>query len=299
MYQRWQREDLIWPPVPQVLAFFATLPVMPWLGTWSWRPGAFAMLVASALAWAFLYKRQRLMSDTPTSKIASAAQGYVELQGFAHPIPGEVILSRMHGLPCVWYRYAVYEKNSDGKWHLVEAAESAEPFLLRDGSGECIIEPQGVQVKVKRTETHNIGDFRYVESLLLPNDWLYVLGEFRSESGVTMNLDAKRDHGRLLEQWKQDRAHLMERFDLDGNGEIDEREWTLARSEAKRQIRKFHQEVRSLPTRHFVTAPKSRQPFVITNLDPEQLQSRYKRWATIHLALLLASFVACAVTLAR
>ena len=57
----------------------------------------------SLLAWAGNYRRWRLIVDTPTSRIDSAAQGYVELAGTAH-WPGDTPLSsELAGVPCCWY----------------------------------------------------------------------------------------------------------------------------------------------------------------------------------------------------
>ncbi|WP_455203621.1 hypothetical protein [Kaarinaea lacus] len=47
-----------------------------------------------AFYFAFLYlKRARIIEDTPTSKIRSAAQGYVELQGRAQTMEGAPIIA--------------------------------------------------------------------------------------------------------------------------------------------------------------------------------------------------------------
>ena len=39
----------------------------------------------------------------------------------------------------------------------------------------------------------------------------------------------------LLRQWKSDQATLKERFDLNEDSKIDEKEWRLARSQARRE----------------------------------------------------------------
>lgn len=44
-----------------------------------------AVTSAGLLAWLAAYKRYRLIADTPTSQIMSAAQGYVELVGRCEP----------------------------------------------------------------------------------------------------------------------------------------------------------------------------------------------------------------------
>jgi len=62
------------------------------------------MAAISILAWLSALNRLRAIRDTPTSKIASAAQGYVELTGRGHPF-GEPLMGQLSRLPCLWYRY--------------------------------------------------------------------------------------------------------------------------------------------------------------------------------------------------
>ena len=93
------------------------------------------MAAISLAAWASAIKWRRAINDTPTSRIASAAQGYVELQGSGLPLGGLPLLSPRMALPCLWYRYTTEEKDSDGKWKVVGRGESEASFLVDDGSG--------------------------------------------------------------------------------------------------------------------------------------------------------------------
>src|SRR5688572_1786002 len=67
-----------------------------------WPYALLAMAVVSFVAWVANYRRYRQIHDLPTSKVASAAQGYVELAGHAEMIAGESISSRLSGTPCCW-----------------------------------------------------------------------------------------------------------------------------------------------------------------------------------------------------
>ncbi len=51
-----------------------------------------ALTAAGLLAWLASYKRYRLIADTPTSQITSAAQGYVELVGRCEPHSNDSLL---------------------------------------------------------------------------------------------------------------------------------------------------------------------------------------------------------------
>ncbi len=74
----------------------------------------------SLIAWMSTLRRRRAITDTPTSRIASAAQGYVELLGAGRPLDYPPLLSHLTHLPCLWYRYQVEEKKGD-KWQKVSS----------------------------------------------------------------------------------------------------------------------------------------------------------------------------------
>ena len=69
---------------------------------WSWA--LLAMAVVSFFAWLGNYRRYRQIHDLPTSKIASAAQGYVELLGRGDLIDGTPVISKLGRQRCCWYR---------------------------------------------------------------------------------------------------------------------------------------------------------------------------------------------------
>lgn len=68
----------------------------------AWVATLASIAVLAAAAWVMSYRRARFIGDTPTSRIASAAQGYVELIGRGHHHPGGPVLSRCTLLPCIW-----------------------------------------------------------------------------------------------------------------------------------------------------------------------------------------------------
>ena len=53
------------------------------------------------------FKRTRLIEDLPLSKIRSAAQGYVKLQGVTELLDGDPIEAPLSLRTCVWFRYAI------------------------------------------------------------------------------------------------------------------------------------------------------------------------------------------------
>ena len=61
------------------------------------------MTVISLFAWLSALHHLRIIRDTPSSRIASAAQGYVELSGRGRSFTDTPLLSKNLLLPCLWY----------------------------------------------------------------------------------------------------------------------------------------------------------------------------------------------------
>lgn len=263
---------------------------------WLWLLPPLA--AASAFAWVSVYRRQRAISDTPTSTINGAAQGYVELHGSAEQPTGSEIRSPLTSLPCVWYKF-VTEERRDNKWRVVNRGESDASFALQDETGRCVIDPEHAEVRTKHKQRWTRGDYRYTEYLLLPKDRLYAIGEFATVNPVETRADTRQEVGALLADWKTDKASLHERFDLDGDGELNDQEWTLARAEAKRQVGRREAEFRAQPGIHVMRMPKDGRPFVIANFDSGKLVTRYRFWGYFHVAAIVAATIAWGVLLAR
>ena len=123
----------------------------------------------SFAAWIGNYRRLRRIADTPLSNIGSAAQGYAEIAGRAEA--GTAPLnSHLTHLPCLWFEFEVYEKTSDDKWTLRESGSSETPFVIRDATGTCVIDPRGAEIVTSHEERWTSGSYRYVERLLLPQE---------------------------------------------------------------------------------------------------------------------------------
>lgn len=272
--------------------------VLAGVGMHARQPRVWLMVLALAavlnlVGWLRALRIARAIQDTPTSRVASAAQGYVELHGRAQPHEGQQLLTPHTQLPCLWYRYRVERRQGD-KWQQVDSAESLAPFDLEDGSGRCVLEPAGAHIQTSHREVRREGDLRHTEEILLKDDALYAIGAFHSRSGADLHLDARLEEGELLAEWKQDQAELHRRFDLDGDGGISPREWTLARLAARREVARQHQELRAQGPRHFLSRPGDGRPYLISNLPPEAMGKRYGWLARLFLALLLGCLGASA-----
>lgn len=240
----------------------------------------------SFFAWTATYRRFRAIGDTPTSRVASAAQGYVELVGKAVQHAGRTFISKLTTLPCLWYRYSIDRKTGDNKWEHVESGVSSDTFLLQDATGTCVIDPDEAEIITSHKQTWHQGDYRYTEWLLLPSDRLYALGEFATLGGAATPLDPGGDVAALLAEWKKDQPALARRFDLNQDGKIDLKEWELARRQARREVEKRQAETQASDTSvHVMRRPRDGRLYVLSNLDPEALARRYGLWCWFHLVI--------------
>lgn len=272
-----------------------------------------ALFCIGLLAGAFvLIYRARLLEDTPTSLIRSAAQGYVELRGHARLLPGPPIISPLSDTPCAWWSYRVQERERNGKnnqWRTIEEETSGELFLLADSTGECIVDPDYASVtpSVSRSwggpvpKPHrppdrdswlSFGNYRYSEKLILLGDPVYATGWFRTQAAI-LDLNESRDVSELMAEWKRDKHNLLKRFDSNGDGQIDMQEWEVARRAALEQVRSEHVERSLDPDLHVLSKPPDRRPFILSTLTQKSMTRRYRFWATLCLLGGLALIALC------
>jgi hypothetical protein len=263
---------------------------------WLWCLGI--MAAASLLAWYSALHRLRLVSGTPTSRIASAAQGYVELIGRGRPGPARLI-SKLRVLPCLWYRWKVEQRGAKNQWRTLDKGESSDYFVLRDDSGDCVVDPEQAEIVTKHCDTWISGDYRYTEWKLIQDDYLYVIGQFKTVGGSNSTLTHAELVKQVLSEWKTDNAGLLKRFDLDENGALDMQEWMLARQAAKREAEKRLAQARAEPDTNFMLKPHDGRLFLISNIDQDKLARRYRRWAWAHVVIFFGGLWAVAWLLAQ
>ena len=117
----------------------------------------FVLAVVTVLGF-FLWKRSfqhaRVMEDMPTSKVRSAAQGFVELSGIQNALEGTPLSAPLTGSACTWWYYKIEKRkrrrsssgqNSD-RWVTVERETSVGFFSLKDDTGEILVNPMGADV---------------------------------------------------------------------------------------------------------------------------------------------------------
>lgn len=247
-----------------------------------------SMATISVFAWLSALRRLRAIRDTPTSKIASAAQGYVELIGRGQQFGETPLISKLRQLPCLWYRFKIeeqYKTKNGHSWRTVDSGESEDSFLIRDGTGECVVDPEQAEISTNHRDQWQTGDHRYTEWKLLKEDSLYVIGEFRTQGGSTLTFDTRAELNALLAEWKKDMPALHARFDLNQDGVLSMDEWLLARQAAKREVAKKVRAAQAQPDIHIIGQPRDGRLFLISNLTPDKLERRYLLWTWAHLVI--------------
>jgi len=195
--------------------------------------GVLCVALIAALFWSFYQLRvYRLITGTPTSQLRSAAQGFVELEGYcvgnAYPIS-----SPYSNRPCVWYECKTYKKVKTKKstsWKRIDRQTSPHWFKVADPTGVAWVDPEGASVHTQISKTWYgptsdpasgatgmFGNsYRFVEELLIADSPFYGLGRLR-----TVNPEQLR--AMQVRQWVKEKRRMGRDVELiddkgEGNG---------------------------------------------------------------------------------
>ena len=240
--------------------------------------------------------RARILEDIPTSRVRSAPQGYVELEGVCRLLDGPPIVAPLSGTPCTWWDYTIEKRSRDRHrhWRTVRSAASEELFALDDGSGQCIVDPEGAEVfatvstrwygdsstpsRKPAARRFGRGRYRYTERRMHAGDPLYAIGRLHTRY-ASQPWDSDEEVAALLRQWKRDRADLIGRFDRDGDGELDLEEWDAVRAAARREVRREPRAFEARPGLSILAAPGDGRPYLLGAMPQPQLAARLRRRA--------------------
>lgn len=244
-------------------------------------------------------RQARVIENVPTSKIRSAAQGYVELIGQTKLMDGPVIISPLTSRTCVWYSYKIEEKvmrhQGDGKWQshwkCVEQKRSEELFLLEDETGQCVIDPDGADVipsnKKVWHKRHVVPPRRYTEQIIREREELYAIGLFKTDGEID-NRRIQERVAHLLRQWKNDPNQLIHMYDTNRDQKLDDKEWDIARQTAENHIhRELGSQEKQRQLNIMARSPHKDQVFILSTISEHDLIKRYKRYAFGALVLFL------------
>jgi hypothetical protein len=255
-----------------------------------WQLSLALVGLTSFWAWYANLKRYRTVADTPTSRIASAPQGYIEVVGRGQQQPGASLLSPITNLPCLWFRYRVERRNGD-RWEHVDSGVSHDTFGISDGSGQILVDPDDAEILTSRKQVSSAGGYRRTEWTLIEGETIYVIGEHVTLGGPNAVLDKKADLATLLTEWKRDKSALLARFDANRDGEISPDEWEHARQIASDEIDRAHFETRLRDGVHLMRKPSHGLPFLIANREVALLVRHFRLWSWVHLALIMSALL--------
>ena len=196
----------------------------------------------------------------------------------------------------------------------MDSGTSETPFILDDGTGQCLVDPRGAEVfpaakdvwygdtpwpEVRIPDGQGFfgkladvllsgGRYRYTEYRLQPQEPVCALGAFRSLGGVSVE-SPDRAVAELLREWKQDQKTLLERFDRNHDG------ISTARSGIRRARRHTSKSSTAwlkqpaAPDISVLAKPADGRAFLLSASNGPSLARRLRRNAVTGLAAALSS----------
>lgn len=263
-----------------------------------------AVLGASGyLMWRRNMRAIGLMEGTATSRVATAAKGYVELFGKARTAGGTVVRDPIQWQDCLWFK-VVTERRSGNKWEVTARQSSTEPLALEDETGSCLIVPGEAKIDDEQDPDVVVPDGssrRHKIWRVVDGDPLYALGFLERRNPPLAGPapeSVAADHAELelLRVWKRDQPQLLRRFDTDGNGRIDAAEWERARRAARAEVATdvAHDEAQAraaaaaAPDAHIeyrLRPPEDDRPLLVSSYPEADVLRRLRRRSWLGLAM--------------
>jgi hypothetical protein len=134
---------------------------------------------------------QRLIQNTPTSRIRSMPMGLVEINGEASP--RSELMAPFSGRPCAYWQVDIATRTRRNGWTIVHRNASGNPFFLRDETGVALVYPQGATARLNfQVEEECLG-------ISLPDIYARYLSEQSPAGSALWRLGSLRFRERVLE----------------------------------------------------------------------------------------------------
>jgi hypothetical protein len=235
--------------------------------------GSLCCGTAGFMLWLRALGMRTTMTSVPTARLASAPQGYVELNGRARRLSAEFSALRPHWL---WQR--ITRSRGTPALEVTEA-----PFCFSDGAATAVILPEGADVICKNRYAERNGNARTVTESIHSGETLYVLGYLSSVDDVS---DLAAEAERMASDIRLDPA-ARRRFDADGDGRLDIRESLKLHASAY----KMAQERATGQQTHVISRPPDGRPYIISTVPIPLMSARFLAYSWLGLALGLAGVV--------
>jgi hypothetical protein len=153
------------------------------VGTRLWAGAIFGAIAGVYLFYRgfLMLQRKRLIENTPSSKIRSAAMGLVEVSGLA--TGPYTIIAPLTGKHCFLHRTVVWElqqRGKDSEWVKVAEETQHVAFFLDDTTGRVMIDPLGAEMNLHRDFTGEFNHSLFSSSLEIPPN----VADFLARKGV-------------------------------------------------------------------------------------------------------------------
>jgi hypothetical protein len=242
-------------------------------------------------------QQKRLIENTPSSKVRSAAMGLVELQGTAKA--RKILTAPISGLQVCWWRCRVEELRSSGKnrqWVTIKETGSYDLFYLEDSTGSVLVNPADAEIHalerkdslgwgsnphllnvlsgwgIDATSWFGTRQLRVIEECIPHLGPLYVLGEIMPLRNHV--LERQQRFAAKLRAVKADPVK-MKAADLDQDGNISPDEWEAVRLQQEDEFLREElerQKTNPVMTDVIVKAPAD-GPFVVSAKSEKDLLS--------------------------
>jgi hypothetical protein len=179
----------------------------------AWSVGSFVVGITMFVRGFRTWREQRLIENTPQSRIRSMAMGLVEIDGTVQPRSS--LSAPFSGHTCAFWQVDISTRNKNG-WSIVHRNESGNPFFLSDETGVALVYPHGSECKLvpgveeicngpflppcyseyikanhlAMASVWSLGQVRFRERLIEPGQHVFVLGTAMPKSNAVSINDA-------------------------------------------------------------------------------------------------------------
>lgn len=99
-----------------------------------------------------IYRRYRLLADTPRATARSASMGLVEIEGVTKRAE-KFVDSPVSSIPCLYYKVEIeaekIDKEGRSTWSALAKDMAGVPFYLEDTSGQILVDPTGAELDLE------------------------------------------------------------------------------------------------------------------------------------------------------